>query len=729
MNFRQRKRGSTFILVLAMLSILVLVAGALSYVARLEGDASSNFAEITQARTAAATGLPLARRFLAAKAGGFTSTMQPWFQAPAVLNKLDSPAENKASGNISNADLAALRLAESGISLTGATRSNMGQALFSINDLSGRVNLNAISSEKSLDRFLRAVYSAAPTGSASQIRTSAVFQFRNTSPGTTTTLQPDLRVPAVAGTRRFQTVAELRKPKMSNAGLFTNEELDLLSDYVTVFSQSPEVYTKSDGTSAPRVALKDLTADDMVAALKSAYPDKDPRLLMQFAANAADYGDKDDIPTSIEDPQNREPWNTILGVEQTPFITEVYPDAKTPTDKGDKGQFVEIYNPWSKPLLMSGWQLVIAGTTAGAGQTVLINTVLPPGGYLIITDNYDHPDPESAPETGCFLAIFGTARDGNLRNLTEQANFNLPDRNSYVSLLDTGGNLIDVFSYTDAAPINAKSSYQRDDPRVRSFQVATATPFDKPDGTAYTGNSDKESAMQDEWKSGNSGISSPVDLLAVPSGFVSLKASASAVGVTPYPWQVPVVKAAATGSGATSNIDARVIDMFTAVEPAAASAATKTASVEKRTSGSEAGRSAGTGLLYSYGKLNLNTCPKIALYSLDGQSGSKDYMSESVIEKIETYRREKITAGLTPFTNLSDFVMAFYPNAKREDLAGIAKLVGQITVGSSSFEVTAENRAPDDGKSGSKRRPSIAHARWVIALDKQPYSLIDYSEQ
>src|SRR5690606_3549172 len=127
--------------------------------------------------------------------------------------------------------------------------------------------------------------------------------------------------------------------------------------------------------------------------LRLAFPDKNEALLLQYAANLADFSDDDDEPTILDRDGNvitgidlNNPAalrNYTIGVEQVPLISEVYPDSLTSLGFADAGQFVEIANPWNRSVSLQGWTI----RTSGGGSVTLAAT-LPANGYLVITDNY-----------------------------------------------------------------------------------------------------------------------------------------------------------------------------------------------------------------------------------------------------------------------------------------------------------------------------------------------------
>ena len=449
---------------------------------------------------------------------------------------------------------------------------------------------------------------------------------------------------------------------------------------MTLFSQSPEVYNAPDGTSRAKLAMDDkLDYKAVYDAMKAAFPDKDRRLLIQFACNVADMADADSVPTVAVDSEHPEPWNCIFGVEQVPFITEVYPDSVT--IETDEGQFVELYNPWDKALTLTNWRLVVGGGMSAAatvpGSSVLINAVIQPGGYIIITDNYDKPAKDATPETGCFLSVFGRQRDGGAQQLIESPVIALQDQNSYVTLLDGQGMPVDVFSYTDTAGHDSRKSYNRADPRVHSFVVSEASPFEQAPAMAGGGKPAEAGAADQgkRWKFPKDGVKSPADLLKVPTSFVALRSRGRNAAMDPHPWQVPALKGDETTRKDRNNLDVRVTDIFTKPQVWAAPMDLKDrqrawmrqpGAVQGAPTGSDADTTTPQvdGVLYAYGKLNVNTCPLVALYSLDAEVGGKDAITPDLASRFENYRATQLRQGRVPFLNTSDFLIALFPTPR-----------------------------------------------------------------
>ncbi len=729
MTLRGHRRGSTFLLVLAMLSLLVLALATLSYTSRLEGVASDNYARNTAARVAVDAGLPAAVNLLET-ATSLTSTLQPW----SLVRARSSARDRSATGTQANE--------ESGAQLNLA-----------ISDLSGRVNLNTIRSEKALARFLSAVAGGGDVsvaGAGARLRARAVFRFRSLDIQTTNTLQPDLREPPARTARRFETLGDLLQQPPSWPDLFTLGEVQALSPMITLFSQSPEVVNFEDGSSIPKKPLtKELRPEEIADAVRRVYPDADPRLVLQYAANVKDYVDDDDDPTILTDPQHPEPWHAIFGVERTPLITEVYPMAKATGPGHDEGQFVEIYNPWDRPLALANWRLVVAGGVYGVpgGVGTTINAVIPAGGYLIVTDNYDQPGQNTAPETGSFLSVFGARADGSQRQVIADPTFSLPDSNSFVTLANGMGRPVDIFAYTDSAGNDGLNSYQRNDPRVRAFDVGTATPFAKPGQGLYRGRAADELAMRNMWKRGNKEFESPVDLLRVSTAYVGLKSSGNKGILDPHPWQTPALRP--RDANGKTNLDVRLADLFVVPQKWAKPRSASDRDLRETSAGrvrrnfnpelaflsrdgsgtTETTTTLVDGVVYSYGKLNINTCPKVALYSLEGEVEGSEVVTADLVERFESHRQSQLAQRKTPFLNTSNFLIALFPDPSESHLQVFSKILDQVTVGSSSFAVQAENRVPAQSASQAQRQPAVSRSGWVVALDHKPCELVSLTSQ
>ncbi|MDK2971239.1 MAG: Lamin Tail Domain [Candidatus Sumerlaeota bacterium] len=368
----------------------------------------------------------------------------------------------------------------------------------------------------------------------------------------------DIRLPAFGDDVRFGSVLDLLAfADIRNAGM--NAEIaQYIAPLVTTFSVSVDEVIV-DGEARPLVDINRASAEELYEALVALYGDeKNPRLLMQYAVNIVDFRDADDTPTLYPGTSGPE---AILGAERTPFISEVYPDATSPNDEGDDGQFVELHNPWNQDIDVTGWQL------RGAGGVFPLAGRIAAGGYLILTDDIDNSleDPDSAtPGTGSLYDVFKVIPDGRSRRALAQAGFSLPDagRNIPVTLFNASGDLIDVFVYTaDPRDSDGLYSFQRNNPLVRESARLRATPFGLP----------PRSSEPDAWTltrlqnyPQNGPFVSSVDLLSVFAGFADAREREASQWGFPQPVspKSPSSRDRETAADRTL-INALVLDAFT----------------------------------------------------------------------------------------------------------------------------------------------------------------------
>ena len=692
------QKGSTLLVVLALLALLVLIAATMSVSIRMETTATQNFAQALLASTGVKAALPESLAYLD-KATSVTHLLQPWANSRYVdaQGKLPPSSMSKSKG-AAKADDRIPRFYD-----------------LTISDLSGRVNVNAVTSEQAFSRFLLALMPQEMANGVASRRARALLTYRGMWDKTQTTAALDLRVPPPPGFRRFESIAQLAADPATAPDLFSAEELKKLEPYLTVFSMAPEEYRLPDGQTVYKQPLEARAADAFYRIFREAFPEKEDRLLLQYAVNVADYLDEDNVPSVLIDSAHPEPWNRLIGIERTPVITEVYPDSLTRGTDG--GQFVEIYNPWDEPISVQGWRLVVAGGTDGNWGTAMISLSgnIAPQGYIIVTDNYDQPPEGGEPGTGCFLAIFGRTADGYAKRIVQSAALDLPDKNSYVSLIDAQGNLIDIFSYTDRAKMDSRQSYQRPDPIMRAFVVADATPF-----ALYT--SSETPNIQNElhrinnlWKSRKANEEARLaDLLLVPTSYIGLNGQGKKVKFAPHLLQKPVVVRGARmlrpqQVSDPTNLDARVLDLFTAT-------------------GGSLGMSSNGGIPHSYGKLNINTCSDEAFLALDASDGeSVDLMTPELVNIFTQYRQSSYRAGIPPFEKISDFVTEVFGKAPDEnETRALSTLLDQICVGSLSFDIQAQTIQGKLSESGMHLPRVRMH--WILGLDFRPCSVIHFTE-
>ncbi len=779
-----RKRGSTVLLVLAMLSILLLLGIAFSYSTRLESQASFNYAELAQARTAAATGLPLSLPMIAKASQGLTSPLQDWNTIPPIMQKMVKA--NGKTSELSTREMAALR--QAGMQVRQSKDGEIEkapQANVQVRDLSGLVNINAVDDQASLERVVAAIL----PGTNAQRKASALMALRGDFPGARTD-QGDWKARARQGLEEDEQDLDPRDPSAvmldnlnrlrlepnSGGALFTDAEIEKLAGMVTVFSQSPEIFNlpgaKQHVAKIPFEAVEPKLVYDT---LVKAFPGKKNELLLQYAANIADFSDEDNEPTVLDGSGNVVETtnygdagigqNTYtIGVEMTPLISEVYPDAATSVGFDDDGQFIEIVNPWNKSVSLAGWSL-----RGSNGLSVSLTHQLPANGYLVITDNYNTPKTDVPAAHGSVVSIFGATADGSVRQVMLQPGLNVADRNGSVSLHDPNGQLVDTFTYGATGQVDGRQSYQRTDPLVRGASYAEATPFHAaPMGAA---NAQIMAAATKAWEDGNTTLTEISQLFGISTGFVE-RSTADAMNSTGrvHAGQLAELKVpeGATDEGNSNisnptdplpdNLDLRLIDIFTATPLPVAQALPEDDEDESLRNRQDVYKSFREQLdrmreraddgdgeddavttvptVFSYGKLNLNTCSKYALLGLklDSLGGANDRGLTGIIEQFEGHRLRQVQQGKAPFLNVSDFVQQFLPNLGRTNLELLDAVTDQVAVGSSSFEIVATNRLSpeeqkilEDEKNATGPRPATATARWVISTDQEPYSIISFT--
>jgi hypothetical protein len=138
--------------------------------------------------------------------------------------------------------------------------------------------------------------------------------------------------------------------------------------------------------------------------------------------------------------------------------------------------------------------------------------------------------------------------------------------------------------------------------------------------------------------------------------------------------------------------------------------------------------------VYSYGKLNLNTCSKYGLLGLNLDKIATVGNVAGIVEKFEGHRLTNIQQGKAPYLNVSEFVSQFVPGLSRTNLDVLDTVTDQVAVGSSAFEVTATNRlspkdqaALDSKDNSNGARPATATAKWIVSMDEKPYSIISFT--
>jgi DNA uptake protein ComE-like DNA-binding protein len=373
----------------------------------------------------------------------------------------------------------------------------------------------------------------------------------------------DIRRPAFGDDVRFTTVGDLLShPQIKATGL-TVQALQQALPHLTTFSASLDrqpAVTKTKDDEEPR-ALLDInraSVEEIYAELKNLYGgSKNDRLLKQFAVNIVDARDFDSTPTIYPGTEGSMP---VIGVERTPYITEVFPQTPAPEEQGNDGQFVELYNPWTEDIDVTGWQL------RGAGISISLSGSIAAKGYLIVTSDADNRnDPLADQElrgTGSLYDLFGVVGNTTSRRVLERRNLQLDRRSPLAELRleNSAQELVDHFVYQPVRePTNGTTSYQRDNPLVRYAKRARPTPFGQAPGSFSDSTATRRLASYPV----DGPFVSVTDLLDVFAGFVDYEARELEM------WSFPAVATPRSAEVARremaeskTRIDARVMDLF-----------------------------------------------------------------------------------------------------------------------------------------------------------------------
>lgn len=603
------RRGSTLLIVLAILSLLVLLASTLAYTSKLDVISSENFGDGIQRNMSAVSGIAKAadssKDVLAGPAVGLAMVEfgAQGVQGKDLGNGGASPGVYTATSHVRFADLSgrvnvntageeALATLFSRVSSmhnvpingenlareimrhrygkdrapgTSGKNDNASSTLFPRGGNAAYGGLedegfNSLGTEELSTKAARRLESSCMASAVDRLEMlDALFSTKDEP----AEYVADIRYPAFGDDVRFQSVGELLALEA-----MTPEFHAVLQPYITVFSASLNVREAKteDGRAKGLLDLNRASAKDIYEALREELGGaKDDMLLRQFAVNIVDARDSDSVPTILDAPGDD---RVVLGLERTPFITEVYANSRTEDEDGDDGQFVELFNPWPESISLTGWTLRVGGTP------VPLHGAVPPGGYLIVTDDYDNAnDPNAENElagTGSFYDIFGRVANGGSNRILEIPSLSIThDRGLWgVDLENADGDLIDRFSYRVLDDLGSVRSFQRDNPAVREVSLRSANPFSRHGQGAPDGDT-AERLFQGPR---DLPFTSVLELFEVFAGYAGLQNSEGAEEGSP--WGFPLVASPRStteerrlDASDPKVMDARVIDLF-AVEPA-----------------------------------------------------------------------------------------------------------------------------------------------------------------
>jgi type II secretory pathway component PulK len=762
------RRGSTLLIVLGLLSVLVLLASTLAFTSRVEVMSSRNFGVAVQNRVAAATG--------AASASLMVSSFseQDAAETREFLARVSEAAAWQAAGRKQT-------LPER--NLPSTLRTDTAGASFL--DASARLNLNT-ATEASLARLIARVAGAAVDSNGLAQRIVAWRLGPDGVPGSTgdddfsapTAFHP-VRAQAVDpnGLPGFPTgvirgtgcvlpdedlsglakalatgvddpgefVSDIRRPAMGDDRRFYSPEdlhlieefpaplIEALAPFVTAFSLAQQEWIDQDGKRHAPLDLNRATAEELYDALAKLYgSSRNDTLLRQFAVNLVDSRDEDHTPTSLDAPGT--PEGVVLGLERAPLITEVYADSLSQDEQGDDGQYVELYNPWNEPISLSEYRLRVGG------QSVTLNGELAPRGYLIVTDDYDNSTDADAEDEfnneGSLYDLFGIVENGVSRRIEASETFSLANQGSglRVDLVDERGALVDRFTYdVDENEDNEGTAYARRSPLVRESVAGQATPFGLPMGDPVA------AAVIDRLRGLplNRAFLSPVEVFDVFAGFAGSADSrwafpAATVPVEPEEWQ----------------LDARILDLITIEwEPKRTAEAIAKAPRDGNGDGlmdraadpykgepvaSEANAEALAWKRYAeapiglrVGRVNVNTASEEVLESV----GFTKAQAAELIQR----RNDRLNGDRAPlFATMGEVLAAdwLWDSAAKTEAADVcarlrlfAELAPQLTTGSQAFLVEAQRS--ETATSGGWKLDGVPF-RGIVSFDGEEPQLVEW---
>lgn len=500
--------------------------------------------------------------------------------------------------------------------------------------------------------------------------------------------------------------------------------------------------------------------------LRRRFPQAPEALLGQFVANLIDRRDADDIPTVI-----KLGTETYYGQELTPCINEVCPHPSF--SENPDGQYIELYNPYSKAMDVSGWSL------HGCGSAIALTGSIPGGGYLVVTnDDNNGNDPDAVEEDksndGSLYNLFHVVATGANKQIKECPELSLPQDSGKIQLVSADGHVMDEFDYQGASAIGALKSFQRKDPRLRASEALAATPLAPNTGAAGDEETARALRIQEEWQ--NKPFRSALDVMLVSTAYIAQPAaqgmntgsqtmgnqtlSGQVMGgqatqaSAAHPFALPEL--AASGS---SNLDVRLVDCFRvgAKLPAAQSSlAAATQQATQTAQGAENAGSSGSAeegtrptalptpprCAKVLGRLNLNTAPAATLAALPGMDAQllgriEQSRSEGPVEAGQEGQGQQTAslnakdeawwAPVDPFAaprwhNLSDFLQdetVWQGRPLYDRLDAIYPFCQLVTMHSMALRAYAANRPyvpPSEAKEG--RRPNLVRVERQIVGDR-----------
>ncbi len=399
--------GVTLVLVLAILTILTLLGVSFTFVMRTEMQAADNFANKVQADYLAELGLTAAENRL-------------------IAERVDSKGHLTPYSGFTSKSLGVT--VENGIVTPDVT----------VSDEESKLNLAVALDTTNKDEWHR-------------LSAERFFYARLTTAGFTFT-----RV----STTINQLYAARQKKQLKNMDdlkkVVGNQIYNAIAGSVTFYSFESNVHQNDK----QRVNINTASAKEIYDRLTTAISKE---WAARLAVNIVDFMNSGDVPTLLT-----VNGVTYRGIKNTPYLNEVMPWSKTPDDKGNDGQYVELFNPYHDDIHVDGWRL------EGAFGSIDLYGTVPSKGYFIITDKYSDDSSDGESDGYSYQINYGNVASDNL---VENPTLDLSKSGDTLKLYDSNGNMVDELTYGSSAK---DVSWEKDDPRVNDLnQKEHGTPYYK----------------------------------------------------------------------------------------------------------------------------------------------------------------------------------------------------------------------------------------------------------
>lgn len=522
------RRGSTLPLVLALLALLATVSTALVYTSRLEALAANNAGLAVKARAASIGGLPAGTADLPSQYGMPTNAAYAFSTEPTEPTWLAQTAARDLSACINLNEVAPYGAADA-VALTppapaksqktpaaAATPAVPGQSARATAPATGKIPKTSVPTPTPAPASVTAPATIA-NGHAYTLPALVLERFLATHLAAANFSGAQAAPLAHAILAARDAMPEGRIGRMADLldhvpGL-TPKLYEQLSPFLSTSSSSLEFWRDPNGNGFVPVPINTASPEEILATLRTLYPGADLHLLRQFTANIVDRRGADRIPTVFDDEPGALP---ILGYKQTVVISEVVPDVATPSEMGDHGEYVEIYNPLSVAVDLTGWRV----SWAGGGAP--LDGSLAAGAYLIVTDDikgdHDTNPLDHQYGIGSFYDVFHVLPTGANR-IVEVLGMDIPDDSGVVMLYDPDNHLIDYLSYAGGIFNGLNRGFEKTSPFCRAGRsINAATPFSQ---TPYVPANEYEAYC---WQQFLNGMDQPfaceTDLLYVPTAYL-----------------------------------------------------------------------------------------------------------------------------------------------------------------------------------------------------------------